>query len=98
MLELDTWVVFDNARAALRQQYDEDRWRGQLYYPLFIVEKDTMQPVCRPMTRRWQMPFASSRGYGSHQPLDAVSQGMRLIVAHGRGHDRRRSGGARSVH
>jgi hypothetical protein len=24
-----------------------------------------MEPVCKPMARRWQMPFASSRGYGS---------------------------------
>ena len=24
-----------------------------------------MQPVCQPMPQRWQMPFASSRGYSS---------------------------------
>jgi hypothetical protein len=24
-----------------------------------------MEPVCQPMASRWQMPFASSRGYGS---------------------------------
>jgi len=24
-----------------------------------------MEPICRPMASRWQMPFASSRGYGS---------------------------------
>ena len=66
--ELDEWQTYGSpreARAALRRRYDEDRWLGQRYYPIFIVEKDTMEPVCRPMASRWQMPFASSRGYSS---------------------------------
>jgi hypothetical protein len=66
--ELDEWQSYGSpreARAALRRRYDEDRWLGQRYYPIFIVEKDTMEPVCRPMASRWQMPFASSRGYSS---------------------------------
>ena len=33
----------------MRRRYDEDRWANQLYYPVFLVEKDTMEPVCRPM-------------------------------------------------
>jgi hypothetical protein len=66
--ELDQWEMFGSpreARAALRERYDEDRWVGQPYYPILIVEKDTMEPVCKPMASQWQMPFASSRGYGS---------------------------------
>lgn len=66
--ELDEWETYTSpreARAALRRHYQEDRWLGQTYYPVFIVEKDTMEPVCKPMARRWQMPFASSRGYSS---------------------------------
>jgi hypothetical protein len=66
--ELDEWQTYGSpreARAALRRRYDEDRWLGQRYYPIFIVEKDTMEPVCQPMAQRWQMPFASSRGYSS---------------------------------
>jgi hypothetical protein len=66
--ELDQWQVYGSpreARAALRRHYDEDRWLGQPRYPIFIVEKDTMEPVCRPMANGWQMPFCSSRGYGS---------------------------------
>jgi hypothetical protein len=49
----------------VRRSYDEDRWLGQRYYPILIIEKDTLEPVCKPMAKRWQMPFASSRGYGS---------------------------------
>jgi hypothetical protein len=49
----------------MRRRYDEDRWLGQRYYPILIVEKDTMEPVCQPMAIHWQMPFASSRGYSS---------------------------------
>ena len=66
--ELDQWQVYGSpreARAAMREAYDEDRWLGRLgqpYYPILIVEKDTMEPVCRPMAMHWQMPFASSRG------------------------------------
>jgi hypothetical protein len=66
--ELDQWQIFSSPRGArvdMRKSYDEDRWRGQRRYPIFIVEKDTMEPVCRPMAMRWQMPFASSRGYSS---------------------------------
>ena len=66
--ELDEWPTYGSpreARAALRECYDEDRWLGQPYFPIFIVEKDTMEPVCQPMAQRWQMPFASSRGYSS---------------------------------
>jgi hypothetical protein len=66
--ELDEWQTYANpreARAALRRRYSEDRWLGQPGYPILIVEKDTMEPVCRPMAQGWQMPFASSRGYSS---------------------------------
>jgi hypothetical protein len=66
--ELDQWSMFASpreARAAMRERYDEDRWIGQPHYPILLVEKDTMEPVCRPIASGWQMPFASSRGYGS---------------------------------
>ena len=66
--ELDTPLAYGStrdARANIREIYDEDRWIGQPNYPLLIVEKDTMQPVCKPIAQRWRMPFASSRGYGS---------------------------------
>jgi hypothetical protein len=66
--ELTEWQTYTSpreGRAALRRRYAEDRWVGQRYFPVFIVEKDTMEPVCRPMAMRWQMPFASSRGYSS---------------------------------
>jgi hypothetical protein len=66
--DLDTWLTYDSARdarASLRGFYNEDRWIGQPFYPILIVEKDTMEPVCKPMARQWQMPFASSRGYAS---------------------------------
>jgi hypothetical protein len=66
--ELDQWQTYESpreARKAMRRSYTEDRWLGQLYYPCLIVEKDTLEPICKPMARRWQMPFASSRGYSS---------------------------------
>jgi hypothetical protein len=66
--ELVNWQTYDSLRAArarMRRTYDEDRWLGQRTYPILIVEKDTMEPGCRPMASAWQMPFASSRGYGS---------------------------------
>ena len=66
--DLVEWQTYESpreARAAMREQYDEDRWLGQPVFPILIVEKDTMEPVCKPMASRWQMPFASSRGYGS---------------------------------
>lgn len=66
--ELIEWQTYDSpreARAAMRRNYDEDRWLSQRWFPVLIVEKDTMEPVCRPMAAAWQMRFASSRGYGS---------------------------------
>lgn len=75
--DLDQWQTYRSpreARADLRESYTEDRWIGQRYYPLLIVEKDTMEPVCKPMADRWQMPFASSRGYGSLKLQHDVAQ------------------------
>jgi len=66
--ELDEWRMFASpreARAQARANYDEDRWLEQPAFPILIVEKDTLQPVCRPFASRWRMPFASSRGYSS---------------------------------
>jgi hypothetical protein len=66
--ELDEWQAFISAREAraeMRRAYDEDRWIGQPYYPILLVEKDTIEPIARPIAARWRMPFASSRGYGS---------------------------------
>jgi hypothetical protein len=66
--ELDEWQTYNSpreARAALRRRYDEDRWLGQPYFFVLVVEKDTMEPICRPIASRWQIPFASSRGYSS---------------------------------
>ena len=66
--ELDKPLMFNShreAREVIRSRYDEDRWIGQPYYPMLIVEKDTLEPICKPMAERWQLPFASSRGYSS---------------------------------
>ena len=52
--DLDEWQIFSSPREArvdMRNSYDEDRWRGQPSFPIFIVEKDTMEPVCRPMAQ-----------------------------------------------
>ena len=78
--ELDEWQTYASpreARADLRRSYTEDRWLGQPYYPVLIVEKDTLEPVCKPMAQGWQMPFASSRGYGSLKLQHDVAEKLR---------------------
>lgn len=75
--ELDEWMMYGSpreARRSMRRRYDEDRWSGQPFYPVHVVEKDTMEPVCRPIAMRWQMPFASSRGYSSLKLQHDVAQ------------------------
>jgi hypothetical protein len=75
--ELDEWQTYDSpreARAAMRRQYEEDRWLGQKFYPVLIVEKDTLKPIGKPIASRWQMPFASSRGYSSLKLQHDVAQ------------------------
>lgn len=57
--ELVEWQVYASpreARATLLRRYSEDRWLGQPGYPILIVEKDTLEPVCKPMASIWQMP------------------------------------------
>src|SRR5262249_58820926 len=71
--ELDEWQTYGSpreARAALRERYDEDRWLGQPYFPIFIVEKDTMEPLRQPMAGRRQKPVASPPRYSSPKPHD----------------------------
>jgi hypothetical protein len=83
--ELVQWRMYESprdARTQLRENYTEDRWRWQPYYPILIVEKDTMEPICRPIAGSWQMPFASSRGYSSltlqHDTADALRRRHKL--------------------
>jgi len=87
--ELTEWQTFASpreARAHLRRIYDEDRWLGQPCFPVLVVEKDTMVPVCEPMARNWQMPFASSRGYGSlklqHDTASLIQRRYAMIRRH----------------
>jgi hypothetical protein len=52
--DLDEWQIFSSPREArvdMRKSHDKNRWRGQLSFPIFIVEKDTMEPVCRTMAQ-----------------------------------------------
>jgi hypothetical protein len=82
--ELDEWRMYGSpreARAQLRRNYDEDRWLGQAFYPVLIVEKDTLEPICRPLAGRWQMPFSSSRGYGSLKLQHDVADALRRRYA-----------------
>ena len=75
--EIDEPLTFRDPRDAqqwLRSIYDEDRWLGQDFRPVLIVEKDTIEPVCKPIADRWQIPFASSRGYGSATPQHDVAK------------------------
>ena len=65
LVERQTFESAREARAAARRRYDEDRWLGQKWFPVLVVEKDTIEPTARPIAMRWQMPFASSRGYSS---------------------------------
>jgi hypothetical protein len=77
--ELDEWQTYASpreARAEMRRTYSGDLWLGQPFYPILVVEKDTMEPVCKPMAQRWQMPFASSRGYGSLKLQHDVAESL----------------------
>jgi hypothetical protein len=87
--ELDQWQTYSSpreARADMRRHYSEDRWLGQPYYPILIVEKDTLEPVCKPMAQRWQMPFASSRGYGSLTLQHDVAEMLRRRMVQAQQH------------
>ena len=78
--EIDHWQTYElprDARAAMRRRYTEDRWLGQAFYPVLIAEKDTLEPVLEPVARRWQMPFVSSRGYGSLKLQHDVAEMLR---------------------
>jgi hypothetical protein len=82
--EVVEWQVYSSpreARALLRKHYDEDRWLGQPYYPILVVEKDTLEPITQPIAFRWQMPFASSRGYSSLRLQHDVATMLRYRYA-----------------
>src|SRR5262249_61389568 len=69
--ELDVWQTYGSpreARAALRERYDEGRWLGEPYFPIFIVEKDTVGPVGQPVAGGRQMPVRPPPGLSSLQP------------------------------
>jgi len=75
--EIDEPPCFDparSARAVTRARYDEDRWLDQPYFRVVVVEKDTMEPVCKPTAQRWRMRFASSRAAMARSPSSTTSR------------------------
>lgn len=62
------WQVFadpDEARAQMRDQYDEDRWDTQERRIAVLVEKAALAGIIEPVCMRWQVPFVAVRGYSS---------------------------------
>jgi hypothetical protein len=79
---IDQWQMFGSpreARADLRRSYDEDRWLEQEYYPIFIVEKDSLlrsgkRFSCRSSAGMARIAFSSSPQVPERRPKSGKSK------------------------
>ncbi len=75
------WDVYDNPRLFLRAQlegfmkgYYRNLMRSQPNHVEIVVEKNTVEPILKPIAMKYTIPMTSGRGFTSHPPLRAIQQ------------------------
>lgn len=78
------WTRHTNARAFIRSElhvmfkgYRRDLLRSQPNHVEILVEKNTVEPIIRPIAERYSMPITSGRGFCSLPPRAAMAKRFR---------------------
>lgn len=62
--------------SAVANQYREDLWDSQPYYPEVWIEKEALVGVIVPVCQRWRVPYFACRGYASQSAQYGASKRM----------------------
>lgn len=75
------WDVHETPRTFLRDQLDRflkgfylNLMRSQPNHIEILVEKNTVEPILKPIAMQYTIPMTSGRGFTSHPPLRAIQQ------------------------
>lgn len=78
--KLSSWDNPAEIISAVAQQYREDLWATQDYYPEVWIEKEALVGVIQPVCNRWRVPYFACRGYASQSAQYGASK--RFLRAH----------------
>lgn len=93
--KLPTWASPQDILTAVHQQYRDNWWSDQPYYPEVWIEKDALTGVIENVCNEFQVPFFACRGYASQSEMYSAAQrlkararaGQRPIIFHLGDHD-----------
>lgn len=92
---LSTWSDPQQILSAVSDQYREDWWENQPYYPEVWIEKDALVGVIENVCNEYQVPYFACRGYASQSEMYEAAQrlkryaraGQQPIILHLGDHD-----------
>lgn len=90
--KLNMWSSPQQILDAVAEQYREDWWKGQDFYPEVWIEKDALTGVIEGVCEEFQVPYFACRGYVSQSEMYDAAQRFkgkrkRCIVFHLGDHD-----------
>jgi hypothetical protein len=78
---VSTWEVYDTPRRFIRKEIDgflkgyyRDLMQSQPHHVEIVCEKNTVEPILRPIAMEFTIPLTSGRGYCSLPPRQAMEQ------------------------
>lgn len=80
----NTWEDPESILHAVANQYREDWWKGQQFYPEVWIEKDALTGVIEPVCEEFQVPYFACRGYVSQSEMYGAAQRLKRIARGGR--------------
>ncbi len=80
----NTWEDPESILHAVANQYREDWWKGQQFYPEVWIEKDALTGVIDPVCEEFQVPYFACRGYVSQSEMYGAAQRLKRIARGGR--------------
>lgn len=89
---LSVWSSPSQILSAVADQYREDWWKGQDFYPEVWIEKDALTGVIEGVCEEYQVPYFACRGYVSQSEMYDAAQRFKnkrkkVIVFHLGDHD-----------
>lgn len=81
---LSVWSSPEQILRAVAEQYREDWWKGQDFYPEVWIEKDALTGVIEPVCEEFQVPYFACRGYVSQSEMYAAAQRLKGKARGGR--------------
>jgi hypothetical protein len=77
---LSTWDSPQDILSAVTNQYREDWWLHQPFYPEVWIEKDALTGIIEPTCHEFRVPFFACRGYVSQSEMYDAAQRLKRVA------------------